>query len=158
MSLVAEVVFQSDESNRLPNEMEIRRLEDFFSTGEKRLRIAKTLAENEQRIVQQASQKFWQRCPKTPSNSGNPKLTALCQRDQGWYIRLVAYCVLAGNGQPMEEIGVIGMRDMYISLGVPLANLAIAMTCVKKEALDILGSTDAAIAAPYFDQIIRALS
>ena len=158
MSLVAEVIFQSDESNRLPNDMEIRRLEDFFNTGEQRLRIAKTLAENEQKIVQQGSQKFWQRCPKTPSNSGNPTFTALCQRDQGWYVRLVAYCVLGGNGQPMEEIGIIGMREMYISLGVPLANLAIAMTCVKKEALDLLGSADAALAAPYFDQIIRALS
>ncbi|WP_421655882.1 hypothetical protein [Leptothermofonsia sp. ETS-13] len=53
----------------------------------------------------------------TPSNSGNPRKTASCQRDQGWYIRLIAYCVLAGDEKPLTDIGTLGMKEMYISPG-----------------------------------------
>ncbi|MEM7579745.1 MAG: allophycocyanin, partial [Cyanobacteria bacterium P01_A01_bin.80] len=98
------------------------------------------------------------RCPNTPSNSGNMRKTSSCQRDQGWYIRLVAYCVLAGNEQPLTEIGIIGMKEMYQSLGIPLANWVEALRCIKEEAQKILGNEDAAFVTPYFDKIIQALA
>jgi allophycocyanin-B len=108
--------------------------------------------------VQRGCIKFWQRCPITPSNSGNPRKTASCQRDQGWYIRLIAYCILAGNEQPLAEIGTQGMKEMYISLGIPLANWVEAVRCLKTEAIALFNEEDAAEVAPYFDYIIQALA
>jgi allophycocyanin-B len=156
MSIVAKVIAQSDRSDRFLSSAELTELQGFFSNGTQRISAAQKLASNEQKIVEQASQRFWSQCPNTPSNSGKPQKTALCQRDQGWYIRLVSYCVLAGNSKPLEDIGLDGMREMYVSLGVPLANLKIAMRCVKDVALSTLSSDEAAIATPYFDQLVRA--
>ena len=48
------------------------------------------------------------------------------------------------------------MRDMYTSLQVPLANLKLAMRCLKSVAMGLLSSEEAALAGPYFDQLIRA--
>ena len=48
------------------------------------------------------------------------------------------------------------MRDMYTSLQVPLANLKLAMRCLKSVAMGLLTSEEAALAGPYFDQLIRA--
>ncbi|MGF1492168.1 MAG: allophycocyanin subunit alpha-B [Microcoleaceae cyanobacterium] len=157
MSIVAQVIAQSDDANRFLSSAEITKLEDFFSSSEKRIRVAQLLKDNEQKIIQDGSQRFWAQRPNTPSNSGDPQKTALCQRDQAWYIRLVSYCVLAGNLKPMEDIGVDGMREMYISLGVPLANLKLAMRCLKEVASGLMSSEEAAIAAPYFDYLIRSL-
>jgi len=56
----------------------------------------------------------------------------------------------------MEDIGLDGMREMYVSLGVPLANLKIAMRCLKEIAMGTLTSEEGTLAAPYFDQLIRA--
>lgn len=158
MSLVQQVIRNADEELRYPTPGEIRMIQNFCQSGERRIRIAQTLAEHETDLVQKGSLRFWQRCPVTPSNSGNPRKTASCQRDQGWYVRLVAYCVLAGNEEPMTDIGTIGMKEMYISLGIPLANWVEAVRCLKEEAIVLLGEADAAEATPYFDHIIQVLA
>jgi allophycocyanin-B len=64
--------------------------------------------------------------------------------------------MLAGNSKPMEDIGLDGMRDMYISLGVPLGNLKVAMRCITDVAMSKLTTEEGALAKPYFDQLIRA--
>jgi allophycocyanin-B len=158
MSLVTELILNADSEARYPAPKEIRIFQEFVRSGDQRIRIAAVLAENEQRIVQNASAKFWERCPITPSNSGNPRKTASCQRDQGWYVRLVAYCVLAGSEKPLVEIGTVGIKEMYNSLEIPLRNLVEAMRCIKDEAVSLLSPEDAIEVAPYFDYIIRALS
>ncbi len=156
MSIVAKVIAQSDKANRFLSGAELDQLQDFFDKGALRVSAAQKLAANEQKIVDEGSKRFWAKCPDTPSNRGNPQKTALCQRDQGWYIRLVSYSVLAGNSKPLEDIGLDGMRDMYVSLGVPLANLKIAMGCIREVALGVLSQEEKALAAPYFDQLVRA--
>ncbi len=156
MSIVAKVIAQSDLSERFLSSAELTELQDFFNKGNVRISAAQKLAANEQKIVDEGSKQFWSQCPNTPSNKGNAQKTALCQRDQGWYIRLVSYCVLAGNSKPLEDIGIDGMRDMYVSLGVPLPNLKFAMGCLKSVAMGLLTSEEGALASPYFDQLIRA--
>lgn len=158
MSLVQQVILSADEELRYPTPGEIQMIQAFCKTGDRRLRIAQTLASHETELVQKASLVFWKRCPVTPSNSGNPRKTASCQRDQGWYVRLVAYCVLAGNEKPLAEIGTIGMKEMYISLGIPLANWVEAVRCLKEAAIGLLGEEDAVEAIPYFDYIIQTLA
>lgn len=156
MSIVAKVIAQSDRADRFLSDTELTQLQDFFNKGSIRISAAQKLADNQNKIVEEGSKRFWASCPNTPSNSGDSKKTALCQRDQGWYIRLVSYCILAGNSKPLEDIGLDGMRDMYISLRVPLANLKQAMRCLKEVAMGLLSSEEAALAGPYFDQLIRA--
>ncbi|MGJ3244831.1 MAG: allophycocyanin subunit alpha-B [Elainellaceae cyanobacterium] len=158
MSLVTELILNADSEARYPAPKEIRIFQDFLKTGEQRIRIAKTLAENEQRIVQNGSNRFWERCPNTPSNSGNERKTASCQRDQGWYIRLIAYSVLAGSEKPLEDIGTVGIKEMYNNLEIPIRNIAECMRCLKEEAIATMSEEDAVEVAPYFDYIIRSLS
>jgi allophycocyanin-B len=158
MSLVKQVILNADEELRYFTPSELHLFQNFCNSGEQRIRIATALARNEKKLVEQASRRFWKRCPVTPSNSGNLRKTASCQRDQGWYIRLIAYCVLAGNEQPLLEIGTIGMKEMYLSLGIPLANWVEAVRCLKEEAIGLLGETDAAEVTPYFDHIIQTLA
>jgi allophycocyanin-B len=158
MSLVKQLIQTADQELRYPTAGEIWMIENFCQSGEQRIQIATKLASNERYLVERGSQKFWRRCPITPSNSGNLRKTNSCQRDQGWYIRLVAYCVLAGNQQPLEEIGTIGMKEMYRSLNIPIANWAEAMRCIKEEAILLLGDADAASVTPYFDHIIDTFS
>lgn len=157
MSIVAQVIAQSDDANRFLSNTELDKLQDFFRTGEQRLKVAQILTQNEQKIVEEGSRRFWQVVPNTPSNSGDPKKTALCQRDQSWYLRLITYAVLAGNMKPLEDIGVDGMREMYTSLGVPVSNIGNCMRCLKEVASNMMSSEEAAIAKPYFDYLIRAM-
>jgi allophycocyanin-B len=158
MSLVKQVILNADEELRYPTPSELRMLQNFCQSGERRIGIASKLASHEKKLVERASFRFWKRCPVTPSNSGSMRKTASCQRDQGWYVRLIAYCVLAGNEQPLADIGTIGMKEMYVSLGIPLANWVEAVRCLKEEAIALLGEEEAAEVTPYFDHIIQTLA
>lgn len=158
MSLVTELILSADSEARYPAPKELRIFQDFVKTGEQRVRIAKALAENEQQIVDRGSQRFWERCPNTPSNSGNERKTASCQRDQGWYVRLIAYAILAGSERPLEDIGTVGIKEMYNNLEIPIRNIAECMRCLKEEAMSILSDEDAQEVAAYFDLIIHSLS
>jgi allophycocyanin-B len=161
MSVISQVILNADEELRYPSSGELKTIQEFLHTGEQRVRIAATLAENEKKIVQEASKQLWQKRPDFIAPGGNAygsRERALCLRDYGWYLRLITYGVLAGGKDPIEKIGLIGVREMYNSLGVPVPGMAESIRCLKKASLDLLSDEDAVETAPYFDYIIQAMS
>jgi allophycocyanin-B len=161
MSVVSQVLLTADDELRYPSVGELKGLTDFFQTGSQRLRIASALAENEKRIVDKASKQLWQKKPEYISPGGNAygdKQRALCLRDYGWYMRLITYGILAGDTTPIESIGLIGVREMYNSLGVPVPGMAEAMRALKEASLAVLNDEDVVTAEPYFDFLIQAMS
>ena len=161
MSVVSQVILKADDELRYPSYGELNSIKEFLQTGEQRTRIAAALADNEKKIVQEASKQLWQKRPDFISPGGNAygdRQRALCLRDFGWYIRLITYGVLAGDKGPIEKIGLIGVREMYNSLGVPVPGMVESIRCLKKAALALLSDEDAAEAAPYFDYIIQSMS
>lgn len=161
MSVVTQVILKADDELRYPSTGELRGIKEFLNTGEQRLRIAQTLADNEKKIVDQASKQLWRLHPEYIAPGGNAygqRQRAQCIRDYGWYLRLVTYGVLAGNKEPIEKIGLIGVKEMYNSLDVPVAGMMDAVTCLRDASLGVLLTEDAQAVAPYFDFIIQAMS
>ncbi len=157
MSIITKSIALADRESRYLSPGELLAINGYFENALERLRIATTLAENEQEIIERSSLKFWERCPDTPSNSGNRTYRASCLRDLGWYIRLITYSLVAGDTEPLAEIGVVGVKEMYDSLEIPLRNLVEVMRCLKEEALALFTLDDATELAPYFDYLIQEL-
>ena len=161
MTVISQVILKADDELRYPSSGELKNIKDFLQTGSQRMRIVTTLAENEKKIVQEATKQLWQKRPDFIAPGGNAfgeRQRALCIRDYGWYLRLVTYGVLAGDKEPIEKIGLIGVREMYNSLGVPVPGMVEAIACLKKASLDLLNAEDAAEASPYFDYVIQSMS
>lgn len=161
MTVVSQVILNADDELRYPSVGELQSISAFFQTGEQRMRIVSTLTENEKKIVQEASKQLWQKRPDFIAPGGNAygdRQRSLCIRDYGWYLRLVTYGVLSGSKEPIESIGLIGAREMYNSLGVPMPGMAEAIRCLKKASLELLSQDDAMEAAPYFDFLIQGMS
>jgi allophycocyanin-B len=161
MSVVSQVILNADDELRYPSSGELSTMRSFFKTGEQRIRIVTTLTENEKKIVEESSKQLWRKRPDFIAPGGNAygqRQRALCLRDYGWYLRLVTYGILAGSKEPIESIGLIGVREMYNSLGVPVPGMVEAVRCLKTASLALLSAEDAAEAAPYFDFIIQSMS
>jgi allophycocyanin-B len=161
MSVVSQVILKADDELRYPSSGELEGIKSFLKTGEQRLRIAETLAENEKKIVDKAGKELFKLHPEYRSPGGNAfgqKKYNQCLRDFGWYLRLVTYGVLAGDKDPIEKTGLIGVREMYNSLGVPVPGMADSIRCLKNASVDLLSKEDADEATPYFDYIIQAMS
>lgn len=161
MTVINQVILQADDELRYPSSGELSSIKEFLQTGEQRTRIAAILAENEKKIVQEATKRLWQKRPEYIAPGGNAygeKQRALCIRDFGWYLRLITYGILAGDKEPIEKIGLIGVREMYNSLGVPVPGMVDAVNALKQASLGLLTAEDAAETSPYFDYIIQAMS
>ncbi len=161
MTVVSDVILRADDELRYPSSGELQNITAFFKTGEQRVRIAAILSESEKKIVDQASRQLWRKRPDYISPGGNAygqRQRAQCLRDFGWYLRLVTYGVLAGSKEPIESIGLLGAREMYNSLGVPMPGMVEAMRALKDASLALLSTEDALAAEPYFDYLIQGMS
>ncbi|KAB1981167.1 allophycocyanin, partial [Haemophilus parainfluenzae] len=74
-----------------------------------------------------------------------------------YYLRLVTYSVAAGETSPMQEIGVIGARQMYQSLGTPIDAVAESIAKMKTIATSLISAEDAGEVAVYFNYLVTAL-
>ncbi len=161
MSIVTKSIVNADAEARYLSPGELDRIKGFVSSGERRLRIAQTLSESRERIVKQAGDQLFQKRPDVVSPGGNAygqEMTATCLRDMDYYLRLVTYGVVAGDVTPIEEIGIVGAKEMYNSLGTPLAAIVEGVRCMKSIASSLLSGEDAAEAGSYFDYVAGALS
>ncbi len=160
MSIVTKSIVNADAEARYLSPGELDRIKSFVSTGEKRLRIAQVLTDSRERIVKQAGDQLFQKRPDIVSPGGNAygeEMTATCLRDLDYYLRLVTYGVVAGDVTPIEEIGIVGVREMYKSLGTPIEAVAAGVAELKNVAATLLSSDDAAEAGSYFDYVVGAL-
>jgi allophycocyanin alpha subunit len=85
-------------------------------------------------------------------------MAATCLRDLDYYLRLISYGVVAGDVTPIEEIGLVGVREMYKSLGTDVGAVAQGVRELKDVSLGLISAGDASEAAAYFDYVVGALS
>jgi allophycocyanin alpha subunit len=160
MSVVTKSIVNADAEARYLSPGELDRIKSFVSSGARRLRIAQTLTESRERIVKQAGDQLFQKRPDVVSPGGNAygeEMTATCLRDLDYYLRLVTYGVVSGDITPIEEIGIVGVKEMYNSLGTPIAAVAEGVRAAKNVAASLLSAEDAAEAGYYFDYVVGAL-
>jgi allophycocyanin alpha subunit len=160
MSIVTKAIVNADAEARYLSPGELDRIKSFVSSGERRVRIAQILTENRERLVKQAGDQLFQKRPDVVSPGGNAygqELTATCLRDLDYYLRLITYGIVAGDVTPIEEIGVIGARELYKSLGTPIDGVAEGIRGLKTGAATLLSGDDASEAGGYFDYLVGAL-
>jgi allophycocyanin alpha subunit len=114
-----------------------------------------------ERIIKEAGNALFQKRPDVVSPGGNAygeEMTATCLRDLDYYLRLITYGIVAGDTTPIEEIGIVGVREMYNSLGTPIGAVVEGVRAMKSVATGLLSGEDAAEAGAYFDYVIGAMS
>ena len=161
MSIVTTAIVNADAEARYLSPGELDRIKAFVTSGESRLRIAQVLTESRERIIKQAGDQLFQKRPDVVSPGGNAygeEMTATCLRDMDYYLRLITYGVVAGDVTPIEEIGIVGVREMYKSLGTPIDAVAESVRAMKGIATSLMSSDDASEAGAYFDYVIGAMS
>jgi allophycocyanin alpha subunit len=160
MSIVTKSIVNADAEARYLSPGELDRIKGFVASGERRLRIAQALTDSRDRIVKQAGDQLFQKRPDVVSPGGNAygqEMTATCLRDLDYYLRLITYGIVAGDVTPIEEIGIVGVREMYKSLGTPIDAVAEGVRALKSSASALLSGEDASEAGAYFDYVIGAV-
>lgn len=159
MSIVLQSIARADAEIRYLTPDEMNQIRDFLMSGERRLKIIKILTESREVIIKKAANELFRRQSNLVSIGGNAygeKMTATCLRDMDYYLRLVTYSVATGGTKPLKDIGVIGVRQMYQSLGTSLEAMAESIRQMKAIALSLMSAEDASEVGAYFDYLANA--
>lgn len=160
MSVIQKLIVNADAECRYLTPGEMDQIKGFMMSSDRRLRLVKTLTESRDRIVKEATKQLFQRRPNLVSPGGNAygeNMTATCLRDMDYYLRLITYSVAAGETTPLEEIGLIGVRQMYNSLGTPLEGVAEGIRAMKAMTTSLMSPEEASEVGAYFDYLITGL-
>ncbi|MCY6493671.1 allophycocyanin [Leptolyngbya sp. GGD] len=160
MSVIQKLIVNADAECRYPTPGEMDQIKSFMMSSDRRLRLVKTLTESRDRIVKEATKQLFQRRPNLVSPGGNAygeNMTATCLRDMDYYLRLITYSVAAGETTPLEDIGLIGVRQMYNSLGTPLEGVAEGVRAMKAMTTSLMSEEEASEVGAYFDYLITGL-
>jgi allophycocyanin alpha subunit len=160
MSIITKMIVNADAEVRYLSPGELDQIKNFISSGERRLRLVQALTLSRDRIIKEAGNELFQKRPSLVSPGGNAygkEMTATCLRDMDYYLRLITYSVAAGDTTPIEEIGVVGVRQMYKSLGTPIDGVAESVSAMKNITTSMLSGEDATVVNTYFDYLISVL-
>ncbi|NJK63831.1 MAG: allophycocyanin [Synechococcaceae cyanobacterium SM2_3_1] len=161
MSVINMVIAEADDELRYPSVGELENVKTYMASGAQRLQIAQILTENKKRIIDEAQKRLFNKRREYVQPGGNAygdRQYNQCLRDYDWYLRLITYGIIAGSKDPIETIGLVGVREMYNSLNVPIIGMIEAIQLLKEASLSLLDADAAAEAAPYFDYVINAMA
>nr|YP_009394870.1 allophycocyanin gamma subunit [Polysiphonia stricta]ARW63432.1 allophycocyanin gamma subunit [Polysiphonia stricta] len=161
MSVVTKVILNADNELRYPTIGELQILQDYFIDSEERIEVIRILRDKQQDIIKLASKAIFQIHPEYIAPGGNAegaRKRSLCLRDYGWYLRLVTYGVLSGEKESIEQLGIIGVKEMYNSLGVPILGMIDSIECLKNASIEFLSDSQSNFVISYFDFIIYGMS
>jgi allophycocyanin-B len=155
------VIAEADDELRYPSVGELENVKTYMASGAQRLQIAQILTDNKKRIIDEAQKRLFNKRREYVQPGGNAygdRQYNQCLRDYDWYLRLITYGIIAGSKDPIETIGLVGVREMYNSLNVPIIGMIEAIQFLKEASLSLLDTDAATEAAPYFDYVINAMA
>ncbi|BAY65546.1 allophycocyanin alpha chain 2 [Calothrix brevissima NIES-22] len=160
MSIITKMILNADAEVRYLTPGELDQINIFVKSSQRRLQLVEALTQSRATIVKQAGKEIFQKFPRLVAPGGNAygeNMTATCLRDMDYYLRLITYSVAAGDTTPIQEIGIVGVRQMYRSLGTPIDAVAESVRAMKNITISMLSAEDAREVGTYFDYLITNL-
>ena len=163
---VTSLISNYDTTGRYLDRKAMDSLQAYFTTGEDRVKVARMISANATEIYTEASKQLFEEAPELlrPSDFANAYTTRryeACIRDMDYYLRYCSYSIAAGDVGVLKERLLLGLRETYNALGVPIAptvqGIQIMKDMVKAKATEA-GIQNTSFIDQPFDFISREVS
>ncbi|MFM8276316.1 MAG: allophycocyanin subunit beta, partial [Cyanobium sp.] len=116
---ITNVINQADVQGLYLDGSSMGRLEQYFASGELRVRAAATISANASAIIKDAVAKslLYSDITRPGGNMYTTRRYAACIRDLDYYLRYATYAMLAGDTSILDERVLNGLKETYNSLG-----------------------------------------
>nr|YP_009395756.1 allophycocyanin beta 18 subunit [Herposiphonia versicolor]ARW64736.1 allophycocyanin beta 18 subunit [Herposiphonia versicolor] len=164
--IISNVVNKYDTTGRYLDSAGLEEIQIYLNTGIDRLKIMEVIISNSSKIVKEAANRLYAEQPELLRPGGNSYTTrryATCLRDIEYYLRYTSYALIAGNVDILNERLLDGLKETYISLGVPIGPIVRSIEILKEIIIDEISNTNInkktfEIVSQTFEYISNSLS
>jgi phycocyanin alpha chain len=137
---------------RVKNSRELRDMAEYYRAASISLDAARILEERRIEIIAEASSAVFKRFPEFESSQ---RMQASCMRDIDYFVRLISYCLVAGNSSLIDEY-CVGIKEVYSVFNLPFQCATVALLYFKNN--HGLDAVQASTTNVYIDHLIKVFS
>ena len=157
---ITAVINPADEKGNYLEGAELEKLKQYFQSGMLRVKAATQIGSSAAGIISETVEKSLLygdiTCP--GGNMYPTRRYAACLRDLTYFLRYATYAMLAADASILDERVLNGLRETYLSLGVPIEPTIQAIQAMKEVITQRVGSEAGQEMDVYLDHIIAGLS
>lgn len=150
----------ADEKGNYLEGTELDKLKQYFQSGTLRVKAASQIGDSAASIISETVEKSLLygdiTCP--GGNMYPTRRYAACLRDLTYFLRYATYAMLAADASILDERVLNGLRETYLSLGVPIEPTIQAIKAMQEVVTQRVGSEAGQEMDVYLDHIITGLS
>jgi len=150
----------ADEKGTYLDGAELDALKQYFQSGETRVKAASQIGASAASIISETVAKSLLygdiTCP--GGNMYPTRRYAACLRDLNYFLRYATYAMLAADASIIDERLLNGLRETYLSLGVPIEPTIQAIEAMKEVVTQRVGADAGQEMDVYLDHIVSGLS
>lgn len=157
---ISAVIDKYDAQGKYLDSTAVDQLKAYFATGELRIRSAGAISANAQAIIKEAAARalLYSSLTKTGGNMYYARRFAACIRDMEYFLRYTTFAMVAGDTSLLDEFVLSGLRETYISLGVPIDATVKGINALREVVARVVGPEAAGESSKYFDYLAKGLS
>jgi phycocyanin beta chain len=141
LDVFSRVVSEADARGVFVSNEQLDMLQTLVAQGEARMEIINRITRNASPIVANAARILFAEQPQLIAPGGNAYTTkrmSACLRDMEVLLRYITYAMFAGDSSVLDDQCLNGLRETYLSLGVPGASVARSIQIMKEITLTLL--------------------
>ena len=150
----------ADEKGVYLDDAALETLQKYFQSGAVRVKAAGQIGAGSASIISQtvANSLLYGDITCPGGNMYPTRRYAACLRDLTYFLRYATYAMLAADASILDERVLNGLKDTYLSLGVPIEPTTQAIQAMKEVVTQLVGSEAGQEMDAYLDHIIAGLS
>ena len=157
---ITAVINPADEKGNYVDGADLDKLNQYFQSGQLRVTAATKIGTSAKSIISDTVAKslLYGDITLPGGNMYPTRRYAACLRDLSYFLRYATYAMLAADKSILDERVLDGLKETYLSLGVPIEPTVQAVEAMKSVVSDRVGAQAGQEMDAYFDHIIAGIS
>jgi len=157
---ITALINPADEKGKYLDTAALEQLKRYFESGNLRVRAATVISNTASAIISKtvATSLLYGDITLPGGNMYPTRRYAACLRDLTYFLRYATYAMVAADASILDERGLNGLKETYVTLGVPIDRVIEALNAMKGVLNESVGTEAGQEMGVYLDHIISGLS